>query len=428
MDLAAYRRLQQAAVTGHVGTGASEIMIVTSWCLVGLFTYNSMLRRWCEKHNVVITVLVEFLVLIVPQVLLFLWPHLARFLYVSALIPASICWYFGGQRQSQVKANGKLPFITNSRAAIMLMCIVGILAVDFTAFPRRFAKTETFGTSLMDVGVGCVVVSLGIMAARHYTREVRMWDAIKSTVPLLILGVVRMVLVKGIAYQEHVTEYGVHWNFFVTLGLLPILMRILYFVVPVRHSFSVGLALGASYQIGLLWTGLQDWVLSSSRTGLLEMNKEGIVSLGGYLSLVVMAVGLGYDFFIMQDGRRGLFQKIGILTIIYFVLTGILGATPSRRLANMSFGVGSILLTAVQMAGYQILQQMDPSCPLIFEGMSRNQLSLFLLGNLLTGLINLSCFTLLQPDWSSLAILLVYMFIISIVGVLLDLCSVTIRL
>jgi phosphatidylinositol glycan class W len=428
MDLAAYRRLQQAAVTGHVGTSVGEIMIVISWCLVGLFTYNSMLRRWCERRNMVITVLVEFSVLIIPQVLLFLWPHLARFLYASALIPAFIWWYFEEQKQNRVKTNERLPFLTNSRAAIMLMCIVGILAVDFMAFPRCFAKTETLGTSLMDVGVGCVVVSLGVMTARHYTREVRVWDAIKSTVPLLILGVVRMLLVKGIAYQEHVTEYGVHWNFFVTLGLLPILMRTLYLVIPAKYSFEAGLVLGAIYQISLLWTGLQSWVLADTRSGLLAMNKEGIVSLGGYLSLVVMAVGLGNDFFMVKDSRRRLFQKIGILAVVYYILTEILGVTPSRRLANMSFGVGSILLTAVQMAGYQILQQMDPSCPLIFEGISRNQLSLFLLGNLLTGLINLSCFTLLQPNWTALAILLVYMFIISIVGVLLDLCSVTIRL
>ncbi len=44
----------------------------------------------------------------------------------------------------------------------MLYTCVGILAVDFHAFPRRYAKAENFGQGLMDMGVGAIVFAGGI--------------------------------------------------------------------------------------------------------------------------------------------------------------------------------------------------------------------------------------------------------------------------
>lgn len=37
---------------------------------------------------------------------------------------------------------------------------------------------------------------------------------------LLLLGVLRLLSTRGVDYQSHASEYGVHWNFFFTLGTL----------------------------------------------------------------------------------------------------------------------------------------------------------------------------------------------------------------
>jgi phosphatidylinositol glycan class W len=46
----------------------------------------------------------------------------------------------------------------------------------------------------------------------------RLYSFLRPIALVLVLGVVRFLTLKGVNYQEHVSEYGVHWNFYFTLA------------------------------------------------------------------------------------------------------------------------------------------------------------------------------------------------------------------
>ena len=60
-------------------------------------------------------------------------------------------------------------------------------------------------------------------SSRNKTQAVSLWKPIVKALPLLLIGMVRIITNQEIDYQEHVTEYGAHWNFFFTLGVLAVL-------------------------------------------------------------------------------------------------------------------------------------------------------------------------------------------------------------
>jgi glucosaminylphosphatidylinositol acyltransferase len=85
-----------------------------------------------------------------------------------------------------------------------------------------------------------------------------------------------------------VTEYGVHWNFFITLGLLPPFVTFLRLVKGKRLPYSVfaALIMGA-YQWALIhapirgYQSLTAFIVSADRNDLFSQNREGIFSFLG---------------------------------------------------------------------------------------------------------------------------------------------------
>lgn len=207
------------------------------------------------------------------------------------------------------------PFITTYRGAMMISTCTAILAVDFpSVFPRRFAKTESFGTSLMDLGVGSFVFAAGIVAARQQIKErtsgspstiERFRNALRHSLPLALLGLVRLWSVKGLDYAEHVSEYGVHWNFFFTLAILPLANALLHPVLKYFPSYGLLafiIAIGWEIALNVVYD-LKRYITLSERKpdDWLSQNREGVFSLIGYLAIFVGGMGIGTGI-LTRDG------------------------------------------------------------------------------------------------------------------------------
>ena len=99
----------------------------------------------------------------------------------------------------------------------------------------------------------------------------------------MVLGFLRLASVKASGYHEHVTEYGLHWNFFFTLASTKILSALVFVSsFPLNWSWSVAIILAACHET-LLSLGLSEWIIeqgSTNRTNedLISANREGIVS------------------------------------------------------------------------------------------------------------------------------------------------------
>ena len=372
------------------------------------------------------------------------------------------------------------PFLTTYRGCMLVATVLAILAVDFRLFPRRFAKVETWGTSLMDIGVGSFVFSAGIVAARPVLKEQaqgkmtpltqRLLGSLRHSLPLLALGLVRLLSVKGLDYAEHVTEYGVHWNFFFTLGLLPPFVALFQSALRIIPSYA-GLAvlLGVLYQVALERTSLKAFILTAPRTDLISMNREGIFSFIGYLAIFLAGQDTGMFVLPRNHSRRGgaaaaaaaggggqrttLPLTIALWTVVwtalYFFSTSYTygaGLTVSRRLANLpymlwvvAFNSGQLLafclVDAVFFPGFYRAQDAgaereahDSATSPVLRAFNHNGLAAFLVANVLTGVVNMTIPTLDAGPLATTGILVAYGATVTGFAVLLDVYNISLKL
>ena len=367
------------------------------------------------------------------------------------------------------------PFLTTYRGNMMVVTCICILAVDFRLFPRRFAKVETWGTSLMDMGVGSFVFSAGVVAARPVLKELadnkptplgpRLVKSVRHSLPLLALGLIRLLSVKGLDYAEHVTEYGVHWNFFFTLGFLPPFVALFQSALRLIPSYAgLAILLGVLYQVILETTGLKAYILAGARTDLISMNREGIFSFFGYLAIFLAGQGMGMIVLPRNlsskktssvgtsSQKKRLLLTMGawsfVWTALYFLCTDYrygAGVLVSRRLANLPYVLWVVASNTALVSAMCLVdiiffpafynahdtrsekEAYDSATSRILRAYNRNGLVVFLVANLLTGLVNMTVPTLDVSPLVTMGILVAYMVAVTGTAVGLDLYNISVK-
>ncbi|KAF9044961.1 GPI-anchored wall transfer protein 1 [Panaeolus papilionaceus] len=315
-----YKDAKEAFVSGTTGSTITHINLISLVALASVTLYATVQTRYRAQGHLDLvsswTILVLPLLLSMTYaafhptylVLLLLTPCVSLLRVpkpeLGTPLPSSqpsspVVSHFTPRRFLKI---APLPALTTYRAHMMLMTVLAILAVDFPVFPRQLAKCETFGVSLMDLGVGSFVFSQGVVSAIPILRDPsyvtapmkpKLLKVTNKSLPIIALGLIRVLLVKGTEYPEHVTEYGVHWNFFITLALLPILQVMIHPILSRLSISFVGILVTFAQQIILNRFHLKDYVLHAPRSSVISANKEGIVSLLGYFAVQLLGLSAG---------------------------------------------------------------------------------------------------------------------------------------
>ncbi|KAL7838116.1 hypothetical protein AOLI_G00265200 [Acnodon oligacanthus] len=243
---------------------------------------------------------------------------------------------------SHVESN-LVPFVTAFRVLVNVKTAISILAVDFSVFPRRYAKTETYGTGVMDFGVGAYVMANALVCPEARGKKIQgskfshLVKQLLSVWPLILLGLVRLASVKSMGYHEHVTEYGVHWNFFFTLAIVRVVASALLIIFPINSSWLVALLISGVYQVVLETTDLKSFITQNGeRNNFVEANREGIFSVVGYIAIYMAGVQAGLYLMRTRTLVQDWIRVLMILPVIAALLPCASPPGPPSRASGIS--------------------------------------------------------------------------------------------
>ncbi|XP_012868626.1 PREDICTED: phosphatidylinositol-glycan biosynthesis class W protein [Dipodomys ordii] len=491
------KQMKEAFVSNLNGTSVLELTLGLSFpafCILCRGLLIIFLHHLCSfSHTWRTQFLIDLVVLIFPMMFtLTIMASFISFNYLIVLICGTGLFYQIYQRRTccarvpfqkifekflKISLESEYtPAISCYRVVNSIFTAIAILAVDFPIFPRRFAKTELYGTGAMDFGVGGFVFGSAMICPevrRKYVEGSRLnylRKSLYSVWPLVFLGIGRLVIIKSIGYQEHLTEYGVHWNFFFTIIVVKLITSLLLIIFPINISWIVAVSITVLYQVFLEFTPLKKLILygtdgRGTRVGLFNANREGIMSTLGYVAIHMAGVQTGLYVLKNRTCIKEwikvtcclLLSGISLFISLYIVQVNV--EAVSRRMANLAFCIwilasslillvclllSDIILSfakflvkgAVVSCSWKIIQsptsKKQSKSPVseaeknevslcLITAVNRNQLIFFLLSNVTTGLINLMVDTLHSSTLWALFVLSFYMFMNCLVVYVLNL-------
>ena len=170
--------------------------------------------------------------------------------------------------------------------------------------------------------------------------------------------------------------------------------------------------------------GLESWIITSPRTNLFNMNREGIFSLLGYYSLFLLAADLGDKLFKVNSNYKSVLRVLlrnGLISAVFSWNAWYSGIQVSRRMANMHYvlWIYSLCILAIFIiVMIDLILPNESIFPQIIQAVNTNQLFVFLVANVITGLVNLNLDTLNQHDLSAFIILLFYVIGVSMAALI----------
>ena len=111
----------------------------------------------------------------------------------------------------------------------------------------------------------------------------------KRSMILIVLGFLKYCSTKLVDYHTHVSEYGIHWNFFFTMGIVQLVCGTITCFMTRKSITVFSIFIGLLHEF-LLHKYHYQWIFNFTakqrfNSNILLANAEGLISLLGFSSL-----------------------------------------------------------------------------------------------------------------------------------------------
>ncbi|SBT77767.1 GPI-anchored wall transfer protein 1, putative [Plasmodium ovale] len=360
---------------------------------------------------------------------------------------ASSAW--SGKHASEITATegvttpgtAEYEILLNMRLVNMCITYLCIFGVDFFFFPKHFAKSAYYGNTLMDLGVGaCISTSAYAMSRKVFKCVKRRRKIIEiKHIILFSLGIARFLAIKLFKYNYSLTEYGIHWNFFLTLCFTFVISNILLILLNGKKGtiFLISMISIFFYELCIYQFDVHNYLLSErERSNIFSQNREGIFNAIGSINLYLFShylwgvlityrhitIKVPIQFFhnIYKVKKRYYTVHFSIILFaaslsfyIFHLLLNSIGNYSVRILcnANYIFVTTSVSLYASGLSYFVEENILSEKINItILEKINNNTLIVFLFCNVLLGFYNILFQPLLYPLIFVIMILISYSF------------------